>query len=228
MIMRLNLFIIGFFLFSCIAVSQKLERKKTRIVDDPFGIFGKVSLCNFEPNISDSDSSKIVDLSKIKADLGVIEPYIAITLVDKSYIFEDDYDKLSAFFYLKLDREHKINKIQNSGISNLNYFLLPNIFPHARVHDSRRNNLFKVSSLLYNDTLSKKYNLFYIFFAFTDNNKEVFEGSVSYFIIDNDSKMTIFSDTIGTNCDFRDLNFFNQLIDYTFSKMGLLKSETEN
>ncbi len=152
--MRLNFIVICFYLFSSIAVSQKSGRKKTQIVDDPFGVFGKVSLCDFKQRINDFDSSKTVNLSKVKADLGVIEPYIAIKLVDKSYIFEDDYEKLSAFFYLKLDKEHKINKIQYSGISNLNYFQLPNIFPHARVHDSRRNNSFKVSSILYNDTLS--------------------------------------------------------------------------
>ena len=226
--MWIKTFLICFLLLSNIAVSQRLVKKETHIIDDPFGIFGKVSLCNFEPSINDHGSDKIVDLFKIKNDLGLIEPFIAITLLDKSYLFEDDYDKLRAFFYLKLNKEHNINKIQYSGISSLNYFSLPNIFPDKRVQDSRRNNLFKVSSILYNDTLSKKYNLYYIFFAFTDKKMETFEGSVSYFIIDNESKMTIFSDTIGTNCDFRDLTFFNQLIDYTFSKMGLLYFGTED
>ncbi|PJB11265.1 MAG: hypothetical protein CO119_11935 [Flavobacteriales bacterium CG_4_9_14_3_um_filter_40_17] len=226
--MWIKTFLICFLLLSNIAVSQRLVKKETHIIDDPFGIFGKVSLCNFEPSINDHGSDKIVDLSKIKNELGIIEPYIAITDLDKSYLFEDDYDKLRAFFYLKLNKEHNINKIQYSGISSLNYFSLPNIFPDKRVQDSRRNNLFKVSSILYNDTLSKKYNLYYIFFAFTDKKMETFEGSVSYFIIDNESKMTIFSDTIGTNCDFRDLTFFNQLIDYTFSKMGLLYFGTED
>lgn len=226
--MRLIHVFICFFFFSSIVFSQKLKRKETRIVNDPFGVFGKVSLCNFEPNINDHGSDKTVDLFKIKNDLGLIEPFIAITLVDKSYLFEDDYDKLRAFFYLKLEKEHKIDKIQKSGISVLNYFSLPNLFPDMKVHSSKRNNLFKVSPILYNDTLSKKYNLFYIFFAFTDMKMETFEGSVSYFIIDNESKMTIFSDTIGTNCDFRDLNFFNQLIDYTLSKMGLFNSEIKN
>lgn len=226
--MRLNGIFICFLFFSSIAVSQRLIKKETNIVDDPFGVFGKVSLCNFEPSISDHGSKKTADFSKIKNDLGLIYPFIEITLASGAKILTDDYDKLRAFIYLKLDKEHKINKIQQSGLFNFNYVQLKNIFPNNKPQNPKRNQLFKVSSVLYNDTLSKKYNLFYIFFAFTSEEMDTFEGSVSYFLIDNESKMTIFSDTIGTNCDFRDLNFFNKLIDYTLIKMGLFNSEAGN
>lgn len=220
------LFLTVLFVISCKPIKFMKTDYYTR-AEDPYGFFGTISICDSTNNyhMNDWHKDNKSDFGKYQNELGVIEPYVNIELNWKNDLFKNDIKTLKDIIRSKLMNEYGIKGYVKNGIDHLKTHEKSYIINKGLTSIKTKVNevKFTYNPILFAEKPKNKLNIFLDFSVFTTETLEGYEGGFTTYIVDSEIEKVIYTSIIGINCDLRDLDHLNYVIDYSLNKIGLKK-----